>query len=321
VNRRDLLKAAALLGTAGTRAFAGQPADSDPDYIVVGSGAGGGTVAARLAEAGFTVTVLEAGGDVAANGSANYQVPAFHPFATEDPEMRWDFFVRHYQDLTRQQRDPKFLPERDGVWYPRAGTLGGCTAHNALIFVYPSNSDWDAIADLTGDPSWRGAEMWKYVELVEDCHHRPFERLWHDVGINPTRHGWSGWLRTETFAPKEAISDDQLRKVIAQSVNNVMKEFGAPSLSRLEALGDPNDWRVVSTDDIDQPHTDRFARATPVRRREASRPAQDRAARAGDTRAPQRRQYARDWRRVSARRTSLRRGSRCPDGSGRDASP
>jgi choline dehydrogenase-like flavoprotein len=255
VNRRDLLKAAALLGTAGTRAFAGQPADSDPDYIVVGSGAGGGTVAARLAEAGFTVTVLEAGGDVAANGSANYQVPAFHPFATEDPEMRWDFFVRHYQDLTRQQRDPKFLPERDGVWYPRAGTLGGCTAHNALIFVYPSNSDWDAIADLTGDPSWRGAEMWKYVELVEDCHHRPFERLWHDVGINPTRHGWSGWLRTETFAPKEAIADDQLRKVIAQSVNNVMKEFGAPSLSRLEALGDPNDWRVVSTDDIGPRYT------------------------------------------------------------------
>src|SRR5882724_10648414 len=84
MNRRDLLKTLLVIAAwfkglgrgvraaerspaAPTPAPSGQPAPSRPvadaDYIVVGSGAGGGTVAARLAERGFRVLLLEAGGD------------------------------------------------------------------------------------------------------------------------------------------------------------------------------------------------------------------------------------------------------------------
>ena len=53
---------------------------TDFEYIVVGSGAGGGTVAARLAEAGHNVLVLEAGGD---ESPWNYRVPVLHGLAVD----------------------------------------------------------------------------------------------------------------------------------------------------------------------------------------------------------------------------------------------
>ncbi len=241
---------------------------SDFEYIVVGSGAGGGTVAARLAEKGHRVLLLEAGGDPIhmQGGDPNphykgqsrlpddYKVPVFHAFASENEAMKWDFFVRHYESDDLQKRDPKYRETWDGkevrgVLYPRAGCLGGCTAHNAMICVYPHNSDWDYIQHLTGDSSWSSDNMRRYFQRMENCRHRFFLYRWlAKLGINPTRHGWKGWLRTEKAVPKSALGDEDLVKTILASVHEAFENSPDPLQRKLWALrgqADPNDWRLV----------------------------------------------------------------------------
>lgn len=175
------------------------------DFVVVGSGAGGGPLAANLALAGFRVLLLEAGGK---EDSLAYSVPAYAGVAIEDEYYRWDFFVRHYEDQAQQERDPKFTPSKNGILYPRASTLGGCTAHNAMITTYPADSDWENIARITGDNSWNPANMRRYFEKIENC------RYLDPITAERTGHGVGGWLSVEKADTSKAPKDWQLQETL-----------------------------------------------------------------------------------------------------------
>ncbi|CRK42383.1 hypothetical protein BN1723_000793 [Verticillium longisporum] len=187
------------------------------DYVIVGSGPGGGPLAARLAIAGKKVLLIEAGDDQGA--SIPYQVPALNLQSTEYTPMQWDYFVNHYSSLDAQTKDSKMTYRTAsgelysglsppsgatplGVLYPRAGTLGGCAAHNALITVYPHASDWDRIATLTSDTSWRASAMRNYFKRLESARYLP-------NGV--AGHGFSGWLTTSVTDLGLVVKDLKLR--------------------------------------------------------------------------------------------------------------
>lgn len=199
--------------------------DLNYDYIVVGSGAGGGPVAARLALAGKKTLLIDAGDDQGSN--PNYTVPAYQAKSTEDEALTWSFFVRHYTDDTRQARDYKLtysLPDGGeytglnppagatikGILYPRTATLGGCTAHNALVAVYPDKSDFQYVADLTGDSSWSPDNIRKLFVKMEQNNYIP---------NSVAGHGYFGWLSLQVAPITLAIQDLQLFGFLAGAAN------------------------------------------------------------------------------------------------------
>jgi hypothetical protein len=118
---------------------------------------------------------------------------------------------------SQQALDSKYVPDRKGIFYPRAATLGGCTAHNAMITVYPHNSDWKHIAEITGDSSWEPDRMRNYFERLEKCGYLAAP----SSGEDPIRHGFSGWLATSLAKPELALTDidllGEIRSAVCQS--------------------------------------------------------------------------------------------------------
>jgi choline dehydrogenase-like flavoprotein len=255
------------------------------DYIVVGSGAGGGPLAARLALEGLRVLVIESGLDPglphAETGGAFdpprdsapndreerevYRVPGYHPAAAEDEVLNWDYSVRHYASDALQEEDDKYDPSTDpskggagqpkgGVHYPRCSALGGCTAHHAMIVVKPPAGDWDRIAALTGNDSWRAAHMNSYFTRIENClyytqYHSFFRRFlgfvysgWRRflAFLNPRLtldgggHGFAGWQKTSFIDPVlvfgTALLDSTFRSILLRIFWHLLRAGGLVKL-------------------------------------------------------------------------------------------
>jgi choline dehydrogenase-like flavoprotein len=106
---------------------------------------------------------------------------------------------------------------------------------------------------MTGDSSWSPENMRKYFQRMENCRHRPFWRWIYNIfRINPTKHGFRGWLNTEVAIPEAAIKDKSLQSFFIDTVSATVKEIGGKFTERLkwyiQGKGDPNDWRLVEGD-------------------------------------------------------------------------
>ncbi|KAI0901116.1 putative GMC oxidoreductase [Annulohypoxylon nitens] len=235
-----LLSLVSLAGVAAQEA-------TEYDYIVVGSGPGGAPLAANLARAGYPTLLLEAGDDLGSN--KNYSEMINFNLAANDEKSRWDFFVKHSSDEEREGKyehttwrkpdgsfyvglDPPEGSERLGIYYPRSATLGGCAMHNGGVCNLPSDDDWNAIAESTGDKTWLAKNMRQYFERIETAQYVP---------AGTPGHGYSGYLNVTISDPAfmQQSSDVQeiAKGIISVVGGEVTRDINSPDPDRDQSTG------------------------------------------------------------------------------------
>ena len=122
------------------------------DYVIVGSGAAGSSLANRLSADGATVCVLEAGPP---DNSPFLHIPAGFIKAVFNKKYAWQF-----SSEGTAQTNGRRVP------IPQGRTLGGSTSINGLVYNRGQAADFDHWASL-GNPGWAYADVLPYFKSME----------------------------------------------------------------------------------------------------------------------------------------------------------
>lgn len=139
------------------------------DYVIVGAGSAGATLAARLSEDGeSSVCLIEAG-------------PTHKHFSVSTPGLLLLNMVTKKRNWGFETVPQKGLNGRKG-YQPRGKMLGGSSGSNAMIYIRGHKSDYDHWAEL-------GNKGWAYEDVLPF-----FKKAEHYEGGESDYHGTKGPL-------------------------------------------------------------------------------------------------------------------------------
>lgn len=157
------------------------------DFIIIGGGSAGCTLAARLSEVPhWNILLLEAGDDEPLIAD----VPMLYPAFQRSP---WD-----WQYWTEKSSRYCLAMQNQQCYWPRGKVLGGSSSINAMMFIRGNRRDYDHWAEL-GNPGWNYDNVLHYFRKLEDMRVPGFE--------NDPYHGYGGPISVENYRYHSPLMD------------------------------------------------------------------------------------------------------------------
>lgn len=160
----------------------------NPDYAIIGAGAAGCVLAARLSEKGARVLLIEAGSK---GRSPLLRIPAAETLWIGNPRYDWGF---------ETEPDPTLNNRRLKI--PRGRILGGSNAINGTLFVRGQCNDFERWAQA-GATGWDWDNVLPYFRKLED---------WQGGGSE--LRGQGGPIRIEMVRQPEILCDTFIKAAI-----------------------------------------------------------------------------------------------------------
>ncbi|MGE4325484.1 MAG: choline dehydrogenase [Pseudodonghicola sp.] len=144
----------------------------EADFVIVGAGSAGCSMAYRLTEAGASVLVIEHGGSDAG------------PFIKMPGALSYPMNMKAYDWGFQSEPEPHLGGRRLAT--PRGKVIGGSSSINGMVYVRGHACDFDTWAEM-GATGWSYADVLPYFKRMES---------WHDGGHggDPAWRGESGPL-------------------------------------------------------------------------------------------------------------------------------